>query len=460
MENKTYIIAAGGTSGHINPAIAIADEIKKNEPGANIVFCGTEKGLENSVVPNHGYKLLHIDAIGFPTRLSKQLFLAVAAYFKGRRQSMDIIRKINPDLVIGTGGYVCGPMVSMANSMGVPTLLHEQNAFPGKANRFLSKKSTVVCISFEKARLAFSKAKKVVLTGNPVRDVFYGITKEEARKQLGIRENEKILFVTGGSLGAKTINKAIVDLVKNYSDLDYRVILSCGKKAYPGLMEEMGFDEIENQKNPKKPENPGTTSIKSEINNETNSGIDNKTNSEINIEIDKYKSVLDLKDYLFDQHLYLASADIVLCRSGALTCSEIAMLGKASIMVPYPYATGDHQTLNAATFEEIGACILVKDKDLSAKWLHNSLQKLFSATDTISKMEVLSKSLAMPQATSQIYQEIIKITEKKANTNNNTKTINTETINTETINTNTTNINTTNTKLTNMKKSNTKKSDS
>jgi len=367
LEVKTYIIAAGGTSGHINPAIAIADEIKKQEPGAHIVFCGTARGMENTIVPNHHYELVHIDAMGFPTKPSRKLFQALAAFFKGRRQSRDLLRKVKPDVVIGTGGYVCGPMVSMANSMGIPTLLHEQNAFPGKANRFLAKRATVVCISFPNTQSAFSKAKKVVLTGNPVREVFFNLTKENARKELGIGPGEKILFATGGSLGARTINQTIVNLVKNHPDPGFRIILACGRLAYPDLAEETR----------------------------------------------KYAPDLDLKEYLFDQHLYVASADVVLCRAGALTCSEIAVTGKASIMVPYPYAAGDHQTFNAKTFSDIGASVLIADQELNDSLLYEQMTSLLADPDRIARMERLAKTLAMPDATSLIYTEIKTIARMK-----------------------------------------------
>ena len=360
MDNKTYIIAAGGTSGHINPAIAIADEIKKNEPGSRILFCGTAKGIENTIVPASHYELEHIDAMGFPTRPSRQLFKALAAFFRGRRQSRELLRKIRPDAVIGTGGYVCGPMVSMANSMRIPTLLHEQNAFPGKANRFLAKRATVVCISFPNTRSAFSKAKKIVLTGNPVRAAFFHLTKENTRKELGIGPDEKILFATGGSLGARTINLSVMDLLKEHPDPGFRIILACGRLAYPELLEEAA----------------------------------------------KHPTCLDLKEYLFDQHLYLASADVVLCRAGAITCSEIAITGKASIMVPYPYAAGDHQTFNAKTFSDIGASVLIADHDLNSESLYEQATSLFSHPEQIAGMEKLAGTLAMPEAASLIYKEI------------------------------------------------------
>jgi UDP-N-acetylglucosamine--N-acetylmuramyl-(pentapeptide) pyrophosphoryl-undecaprenol N-acetylglucosamine transferase len=363
LKEKTYIIAAGGTSGHINPAIAIADKIRKEEPCARILFCGTAKGIENTIVPASHYELAHIDAAGFPSRPTKQFFEAAAAFFAGRRQSRELLKKEKPDAVIGTGGYVCGPMVSMASSMGIPTLLHEQNAFPGKANRFLARHANVVCISFPGTRSAFAKSKKIVLTGNPVREVFFNLSKESARRELGIAEGEKIVFATGGSLGAKTINQAVMNLIKNHPAPDFRIILACGSLAYPGLVKEAA----------------------------------------------EYSPYLDLREYLFDQHLYIAAADLVLCRAGALTASEIAVTGKASIMVPYPYAAGDHQTFNARTFSDIGACILIADRDLDDRLLYEQLIALLSDPERITLMENRARTLAMPSATSLIYDELAEI---------------------------------------------------
>ncbi|MHB1484657.1 MAG: undecaprenyldiphospho-muramoylpentapeptide beta-N-acetylglucosaminyltransferase [Saccharofermentanales bacterium] len=368
MEKRRYIIAAGGTSGHINPAIAIADEIKKREPDAQILFCGTDFGMENDIVPKHGYDLTHIDALGFPSKPSKKLFFAIKAFFNGRRQSRKLLEKIKPDAVIGTGGYVCGPVVSMAESLKIPSLIHEQNAYPGKANRFLARKADVVCISFPGAGSYFRKAKKVVMTGNPVREVFFGLTKEMARKELNIRMDEKLLFATGGSLGARTINQAVMDIARYHKEPGFSMILACGKKAYPSLKEEA----------------------------------------------DKYFPALTLKEYIYNQHLYLAAADIVLCRAGALTCSEIAVLSKASVMVPYPYAAGDHQTFNAKTFSDIGASVLITDNDLDHAVLYEQVRGLFADPERIAKMESLAGTLALPDATSRIYDELQEIIRKKS----------------------------------------------
>jgi len=368
LGNRKYIIAAGGTSGHINPAIAIADEINKREPDARILFCGTKSGMENDIVPKHDYEIVHIDALGFPLKPSKKLYLAIKAFFSGRKQSRKLLKEMKPDAVIGTGGYVCGPVVSMAGSMKIPALIHEQNAYPGKANRFLAKRADVVCISFPGAKDYFRSAKKVVMTGNPVRDVFYGLTKEAARAELGIESGEKILFATGGSLGARTINQAVMDLVKNHEDPGFRIILVCGKNAFPSL--------------------------------ETQAM--------------KYQPVLTLKEYLYDQHLYLAAADIVLCRAGALTCSEIAMLSKASVMVPYPFAASDHQTFKARTFSDTGASILIADKDLDASTLYEQICGLFADPQRINLIGKLAGTLALPDATTKIYQELQDIVREKS----------------------------------------------
>ena len=367
MKNMKYVIAAGGTSGHINPAIAIADEIRKREPGAYILFCGTKFGMENDIVPKHGYEMVHIDALGFPSRPSMKFFFAVKAFFSGRKQSRKLLRDMRPDAVIGTGGYVCGPVVSMAGSMKIPSLIHEQNAYPGKANRFLARKADVVCISFPDAGKFFGKAKKIAMTGNPVREVFYGLTKQKAREELDFGQDEKILFATGGSLGARTINQAVMDLLRNHAEPGFRIILACGKNAFQSLEEEAK----------------------------------------------KYFPVLTLKEYLYDQHLYLAAADIVLCRAGGITCSEIAILSKASVMVPYPFAAGDHQTFNARSFSDIGASIRVADKDLNHQLLYEQINDLFGDPHRIAQIGKLAGTLALPDATSMIYKELQEIILKK-----------------------------------------------
>jgi UDP-N-acetylglucosamine--N-acetylmuramyl-(pentapeptide) pyrophosphoryl-undecaprenol N-acetylglucosamine transferase len=355
-----YLIAAGGTGGHIHPGIAVAEEIRRHEADATVYFCGTTRGMESRLVPEHGYTFLPIDARGFAGKSPVDRIRAVVAFVRGRRQCRKILRERHVDFVIGTGGYVCGPALSAARSLRIPALIHEQNAYPGKANRWLSDKVDCVCISYPATASYFHKAARVELTGNPVREIFFQMTRDAARKALGILADEKLLFVTGGSLGARSINNAVVELAERCPSPGYRIILSCGSSDYPSLKDRLSAD----------------------------------------------KGVLDIHEYLRDQHLYMAAADLVLCRAGAITCSEIAVLGKASVMVPYPHAAGDHQTMNARAFEEAGASVLIPDRKLEFDMLHQLIEGLLSDPEQLLRMEHAARGLAYPDAAGSIYRQI------------------------------------------------------
>lgn len=368
MKKNTYLIAAGGTGGHIHPGIAIAEEIKKQDTDSKIFFCGTKTGMENHLVPENGFELLHISAKGLPGKFSFKSLLSGLNFIKGVITCCRIISKRKVDIVIGTGGYVCGPAVFAGAIMRIPTILHEQNAFPGKANLWLSKFADAVCISYPKTIKYFSKAKKVIITGNPVRDVFYNLKKADARASLGFDAACKIVFITGGSLGARSINNAAVGLVEKFGDPGYKIILACGRNEYDTVAERTS----------------------------------------------KYSDIIDVKAYLNDQHLYLASADLIVCRAGALTCSEIALLEKASVMIPYPFAAGDHQTLNAKAFSEIGAAVLIPDKDLNSFILYSAIDKIINNSEKIETMEKLSSTLSYPNAPDLIYRQIESLLKKVA----------------------------------------------
>jgi len=368
MSKKTYLIAAGGTGGHIHPGIAIADEIVRNQPDSQVIFCGTKTGMENKLVKQAGYEILHIDAKGLDISLGIKNILSIIYFIKGYFQSIKIIRETEALAVIGTGGYVCGPIVRAAAHLKIPVVLHEQNAFPGKANRWLSKYAQVVCVSYKGTEKYFKKAKNVVISGNPVRHEFFQITRKNARLQLNISDDEKIVLVTGGSLGASSINNAVLELVEKYDIVPYRIILVSGNREYDNI----------------------------------------KKHAE------KYKQTLNIESYLNDMHLYLAAADIILCRAGAITCSEIALLGKPSILIPYPYAAGDHQTLNAKAFSDINAAILIEDKLISGDVLKSTIDNLFSDSKKLHEMGELARTLSYPNSTGIIYSQVVETTKVKA----------------------------------------------
>ena len=324
------LIAGGGTSGHIHPALSIADRIMEVEPDSQIEFCGTARGLESELVPKAGYVIHTIRARGLPSKPSGKMVAALVDIAAGRRTCISLIRSFRPDIVIGTGGYVCSPLVSAAHAMRIPVLLHEQNAYPGRSNRLLSKNAEVVCTSFPDIESYFPKARQVVFTGNPVKTVFFSTEREEARRKLGIASDVFFVLAMGGSLGAKTINDAVISI--SGMDLPQKdmILISAGKQQHDELM--------------------ATNSISNER--------------------------LEIREYIYDPEQYMAAADLMICRAGAITCAEIAALGVPSIMIPYPYAAGDHQTSNAKAFVQHNASVMIRDADVTGESLLIQLNEL------------------------------------------------------------------------------------
>lgn len=355
--SRRYLLAGGGTSGHVMPALAIAEQLKREDPFAEIRFCGTARGIEHDLVPRAGYAFDVIRASGLPHRLSRELVRALADFAAGRRQSRRLLQTYRPDVVIGTGGYVCSPVVAAASSLKIPVLLHEQNAFPGRSNRLMARRSQAVCISYPGTEKWFAAGTNVALTGNPVRSIFFQLDRDQARRQLGIAPDAFLVLATGGSLGARSINQAVIGLAPWIADpaswtvRTPQVILAAGQRLYAETAAAAA-------------------------------GL----------------AWLTVHDYLHDMHLYMAAADLLICRAGAITSSEIAALGRPSIMVPYPHAAGDHQTYNARAFSEIDAALLCPDQQLQPEWLARTLRELAGDPDRLIRMGTAAATLARPDA--------------------------------------------------------------
>jgi UDP-N-acetylglucosamine--N-acetylmuramyl-(pentapeptide) pyrophosphoryl-undecaprenol N-acetylglucosamine transferase len=360
-ENPVVFFAGGGTSGHINPALAIADRLRAVYPAARIVFCGTASGLESDIVPRSGYDFEVIRASGFPRRLNRRLLRAFQDYFAGKRRSLELLRRYRPDVVVGTGGYVCGPVLAAAKQAGIPILIHEQNAFPGQSNRLMSRGADAVCISYPQTAAYFARAKKVVVTGNPVRAEFWQLDPLSARAELGIEPDRNLLLATGGSRGARTINRATVEFVRLNPGLKARVLLVCGK----------------------------------ELAEETRRAA-----------ADLPPERLEIHEYLYDMPLYMAAADLLICRAGAITCAEVAALGKAAVFVPYPYAAADHQTYNARAFTDRGAGLLCPDAELTGAWLSDRVPELLLNDEKRRKINAEVRMMAKPAAVDDIFREL------------------------------------------------------
>ena len=349
MEYK-FIVTGGGTSGHINPAITIADSLKKyyesNGDTVKILFTGRKEGLEGELVPKAGYDMEYIEAKPFPMKPSVKMIKALAALIKGRKQCSKIIDDFKPNAVIGTGGYVCAPLLAEAKAKKIPVVIHEANAFPGRANRFMGRKADLVLTGFPNLEKDFKTAKKIVYTGNPIRSMFIGNTFENARKNLGYAPDQKLVFTMGGSLGAKSLNDFIIDCAKLDEFKDVVFVLSSGKQQTKLLKE------------------------RSDI-----------------------PSNLKIMEYIDNPNDYLCGSDISITRAGAVTCAETAAIGSCSIFVPYPYAAHDHQTFNARAFADVDGCILVPDDDNLKDNLLKSIRELLKDESRRSLMRENAKKL-------------------------------------------------------------------
>ena len=324
------LFACGGTAGHINPAIAIADLLRKKAPHLSVLFVGTPAGMENRLVPGAGYPIRHIPVKGLRRSLSPANLRAGASLIRSFRIAGRILDEEKPDLVVGTGGYVCYPTLREAARRGIPTVLHESNARAGIAARLLARRIDLALINFPSAALDFKKSKKTVVSGNPLRRAFYDLNRETARKRLGIGRDALLLLVFGGSLGARNLNEAfegtVPRLLSSFPSL--RILHAVGRN--PSDEEPVSYGRYER------------------------------------------------KPYIDDMPLRLTAADAVVCRAGAMTISEIAAAGVPSILVPFPHAAGDHQTKNALALANQNAATLIPDGALTADLLFEKLSAYLS----------------------------------------------------------------------------------
>ncbi|WP_028992143.1 undecaprenyldiphospho-muramoylpentapeptide beta-N-acetylglucosaminyltransferase [Thermoanaerobacter thermocopriae] len=362
-----YLFAGGGTGGHIYPPIAIAKEILNNEKDAQILFVGTKKGLENELVPREGFELKTITVQGFKRKLSLDTLKTIYKAVVGLKEANNILKKFKPDVVIGTGGYVCGPVLMVAALKGIPTLIHEQNAFPGLTNRVLSRFVKVVAVSFEESVEYFKNKDKVVVTGNPIRKELLEANREEGLKNLGFSLDKPLIVSVGGSRGAEKINFTMVELLK-LKDKNLQVLIITGTNQYEKVLEK----------------------VKTE-----------------NIYIDKTVKIIP---YCHNMQDVYAATDIIICRAGAITLAEITAKGVASILIPSPYVANNHQEYNARVLEKSGASYVILEKDLTAEKLYKKLKYLLDNPHLLSKMRENAKKISKIEAAEKIYKLIKSIT--------------------------------------------------
>ena len=372
------VFVAGGTGGHINPALAVAGALKEKYPDTKISFIGNRTGMEATLVPKAGYDFFPIDVAGFQRKISLNNIKrnAVADYrmFKSSVQSEKLLEILKPDIVVGTGGYTCGPVLRKAAKMGIKTATHEQNAFPGVTTKTLCKYVDEVMVAMPDAIKRLPDDRNYIVTGNPVRQSIINTTKEEARKKLGLDMDKPMILSLGGSLGARAVNEAIADVLAWHANskkyYHFHAIGKYGVSWMPDLIREKGvdFEKLDN---------------------------------------------LRITEYIYDMDLCMAAADLVINRAGASTISELQVKGMPSILIPSPNVAENHQYYNAKTLADNNAAILIDEKDLTGESLINAIKSIIDDKEKLKQMGENAKKTAVFDANDRICDVIMNLYNSK-----------------------------------------------
>lgn len=352
------LISGGGTGGHIYPALALIDEVKQKSPNSKILYVGTNRGLESRIVPESGIDFKTIQIQGFKRSFSFENFKTIYLFLKSIHDSKKIIKAFHPDIVVGTGGYVCGSVVFAASQMGIPTVIHEQNSVAGVTNKFLSHFVDKVAICFDDVRSNFPK-NKIVFTGNPRAQQVAHIEKKDRLKDYGLKDNVPTVLIFGGSRGAEGINKAALDAVAEFKDKNYQVLFVTGQVHYDKIINQAKADKI-----------PGNVVI---------------------------------KPYISNMPEILPEIDLIVGRAGATSLAEITALGIPSILIPSPYVTADHQTKNALSLVNRNAAIMVPENQLDGQKLASEIDKLMGDLPLRKQMAENSSKAGVRNATDRLF---------------------------------------------------------
>ena len=374
MAKHKFIVSGGGTGGHIYPAIAIANELKSRFPDAEFLFVGAQDKMEMQKVPQAGYAIKGLWIAGLQRKLTLQNLLFPVKLVSSLWKSRAIIKGFKPDVVIGTGGFASGPLLQMANSLNIPTVIQEQNSFPGITNKLLSKKANRICVAYENLERFFPKD-KMILTGNPVRQDLIDIDskREEAIKYFNLDASKKTLLVLGGSLGSRRVNQLIEKELPLFDLLNVQIIWQCGK---------FYFDQY-NKYNINANQQPTT----------------NNQQPTTNIQVFAFIDRMDL---------VYAAADFVISRAGASSVSELSIVGKPVIFIPSPNVAEDHQTKNAKSIVDRNGALILKESELDEKF--NTVFSDLVANENLQKqLSINIKKLAKIHATRDIVDEIVKL---------------------------------------------------
>jgi UDP-N-acetylglucosamine--N-acetylmuramyl-(pentapeptide) pyrophosphoryl-undecaprenol N-acetylglucosamine transferase len=355
-----YILCGGGTSGHVMPAIAIAEGLKKYDKSAEFLFVGRDNGPENKSISDKNYPLKTLEVYGIPKKITPSSVTKLFKTLKSKETAKKIIKSFQPNAIIGTGGYVAWPVIRAGAELKIPTYIHESNSVAGRVTRSLARYCERIFTGFVLCE-GIRHRDKVMFTGTPVRDEFKSTDREHARKKLGIAKNEFAVFSFGGSGGAHMFNTLMKKTFEKCPDEKIRFIHASGQKYYDGLI--------------------------------------NNTDRKANVEIHPY--ITNIADYM-------ASADLVISRSGALTVSELAYLGKASILIPSPNVSKNHQYKNAKLLSDLGACILLEESHLNEDILISEIMKIKSDNTLREKLMSSIKITSQKRASDIIAKEILK----------------------------------------------------
>lgn len=354
-----FVVTGGGTGGHIYPALAIAQGLLKKYPQAEVLYVGRAGGLEEELAPKAGIPFYPLPLTGLKRHLSLQNLVALYQAARGLWLARKVLSQFRPQVVIGTGGYVCGPVILAAVLLGIPTLIHEQNALPGLTNRLLSPLVSRVALTFAEAQNHLSRKARVAVTGLPVREEVLSWRRDEARRAMGIPQDALLILSFGGSQGARTINEAMVQVLKEFQGQKGTYFLHItGPGQYEGFLEH---------------------AVKAGLRVAQNGNI-------------------ILVPYLYEMPRALAAADLAICRAGAATLAELTAAGLPAILIPYPHAAGNHQEHNARVLEKAGAALIVLDQQLTGELLVKILKNLLSQPEKLKAMSQASRRLGRPQA--------------------------------------------------------------
>jgi UDP-N-acetylglucosamine--N-acetylmuramyl-(pentapeptide) pyrophosphoryl-undecaprenol N-acetylglucosamine transferase len=362
------VVSGGGTGGHIYPALALIREIQKENSDAEFLYIGTQNGLESTLVPRENIPFKSIHITGFKRSLSFENVKTVVRFLTGVRDSKRMLKEFKPDIVIGTGGYVCGPVVYAAAKLKIPTIVHEQNSVPGLTNKFLSRYVNKIAVCFDEAKEHFPED-KVVFTGNPRASEVLGKDGIRGRLSAGLSTTMPVVLIFGGSRGARPINEAVIKSLSELGEKPYQVLYITGDAHFQEVK-----DEVELVGNPKN---------------------------------------VVIKPFIHNMPEVLAGVDLVVSRAGATTLAEITSLGIPSILIPSPYVTNNHQEKNARSLSDHGAADLLLEKDLNSITLVQYIDRILLNKDTLIEMKTKAKKLGVPDSASRVYDLMKKLVTNK-----------------------------------------------